>query len=157
MFYDDAREMVSLMPRDQGAIYWPSDGDNICLLADPSALPIADNLLNRVIAVHALEHSQHAASLLREIWRVLVPGGRALLIVPNRHGLWSQAAETPFGCGQPFTHHAAAAPRFAGGVYLCGGGFRSLCHAGCVAVDRAGGFASGGTDRPDVSAGGRAA
>lgn len=103
LFHEDSAGLVSLMLREQGAIYWPAEGENRSLLVQDNALPIGDNMLQRVIVTHALEHSPHTINVLRELWRVLAPGGRALIIVPNRRGLWSQAASTPFGCGQPYT------------------------------------------------------
>ena len=34
---------------------------------------------------------------------MLAPGGRILLVVPNRRGIWAWAEKTPFGYGRPFT------------------------------------------------------
>ncbi|MDT8345268.1 MAG: hypothetical protein RQ752_12670, partial [Thermohalobaculum sp.] len=42
-------------------------------------------------------------ALLDEIWRVLAPGGRVILIVPNRAGLWARRDVTPFGYGRPYS------------------------------------------------------
>ena len=36
---------------------------------------------------------------LREIWRVLAAGGRVILVVPNRAGIWARTEATPFGHG----------------------------------------------------------
>src|ERR1700754_812646 len=41
--------------------------------------------------------------MLREMWRVLAPEGRLLLIVPNRRGLWARFDTTPFGYGRPYS------------------------------------------------------
>ncbi|MBF0128151.1 MAG: methyltransferase type 11, partial [Magnetococcales bacterium] len=40
---------------------------------------------------------------LRATWRALVPGGRVLILVPNRGGLWARRDATPFGWGRPFS------------------------------------------------------
>jgi SAM-dependent methyltransferase len=53
--------------------------------------------------VHALEMTIHAPDLLQEIWRVLAAGGRLLMVVPNRRGLWARMDTTPFGHGRPFS------------------------------------------------------
>ncbi len=66
-------------------------------------LPFADAVFDRVLLVHALEHARRPNRLLREIWRVLTDGGRLLVVVPNRHGLWCWSERTPFGYGRPFT------------------------------------------------------
>ncbi len=42
-------------------------------------------------------------AMLRQVWRVLAPGGRILIVVPNRRGLWARREVTPFGQGQPFS------------------------------------------------------
>ena len=56
-----------------------------------------------MLLVHALEMSQDATALLREIWRVLASGGQLLAVVPNRRGLWARMDTTPFGHGRPYS------------------------------------------------------
>jgi SAM-dependent methyltransferase len=56
-----------------------------------------------VMLVHALEMSTDPAELLRETWRVLAGGGRLLVVVPNRRGLWARMDTTPFGHGRPYS------------------------------------------------------
>ena len=41
--------------------------------------------------------------MLKEVWRVLAPQGRLILVVPNRRGLWARFDSSPFGHGQPFS------------------------------------------------------
>ena len=41
--------------------------------------------------------------MLREVWRVLASGGRLLVVVPNRRGLWARMDTTPFGYGRPYS------------------------------------------------------
>ena len=41
--------------------------------------------------------------MLREVWRVLNAGGRLLVVVPNRRGLWARMDTTPFGHGRPYS------------------------------------------------------
>jgi SAM-dependent methyltransferase len=59
--------------------------------------------VDRVLLVHALEISANAPELLREVWRVLAPGGRLLAVIPNRRGLWARMDTTPFGYGRPYS------------------------------------------------------
>lgn len=96
-------KILPMMTVSQGAIYWPSDGDNRTVLLKDKYLPLADQSVDRALLVHSLEHSRNINNTLDELWRVLVPGGKVLIVVPNRRSMWSQAASTPFGCGQPFT------------------------------------------------------
>ena len=39
---------------------------------------------------------------MREVWRVMAPEGRLIVITSNRGGLWSFLGSTPFGNGRPF-------------------------------------------------------
>ena len=41
----------------------------------------------------------------RQLWRVLAPEGRILLIAPNRNSLWAQVDRSPFGHGRPFSRN----------------------------------------------------
>jgi len=66
-------------------------------------LPLPDNSVDRLLAVHCLETADRPRSLLREVWRVLSPQGRLLLIVPNRRGVWARLDHTPFGQGRPYS------------------------------------------------------
>jgi SAM-dependent methyltransferase len=59
--------------------------------------------MDRILLVHALEMSDDAGALLREVWRVLAAGGRLLAVVPNRRGLWARMDTTPFGHGRPYS------------------------------------------------------
>lgn len=102
-FVDEAERVVALMPAAQGVLPWPPNGANCVGLADEGELPLQDYSVDRVILVHALEYSQQAHLLLREIWRVLAGGGRLLAVVPNRRGIWARVDRTPLGSGHPYT------------------------------------------------------
>jgi hypothetical protein len=41
--------------------------------------------------------------MMREVWRVLASGGRMIIVVPNRQGLWARFESTPFGRGLPYS------------------------------------------------------
>ena len=66
-------------------------------------LPLPDASVDQLLCVHCLEVAERAGPLLREMWRVLAPEGRLLLIVPNRRGLWARFDTTPFGHGRPYS------------------------------------------------------
>lgn len=100
---EEAASVVAAMPTTQGGQRWPKDQPNRSAIVREDELPFPDNSFDRIILAHALESSPHAHRLLREVWRVLADGGKLLVIVPNRRGLWCWSDRTPFGHGQPFS------------------------------------------------------
>jgi SAM-dependent methyltransferase len=92
-----------VMPASLGVLDWSPDGRNLVALANEGELPFADYSIDRVLLVHALETSEQLVPMLKEIWRVLAGGGRLLIIVPNRRGIWARLDRTPFGSGRPYT------------------------------------------------------
>jgi SAM-dependent methyltransferase len=103
LFRDEAERCLAFMPAAQGVVKWPSDRPSLVALVNDSELPLPDATVDRVLLVHALEMSQEAGALLREIWRVLAAGGRLLAVVPNRRGIWARTDQTPFGHGRPYS------------------------------------------------------
>lgn len=102
-FLAEARRVILAMPEQQGAIRWPHDTPSASFLTSDTQLPLADASVNKVLAVHCLEVCNAANAVLREVWRVLAPAGRLLLVVPNRRGLWARFDTTPFGQGHPYS------------------------------------------------------
>jgi SAM-dependent methyltransferase len=102
-FRDEAARMAALMPAHQGALVWPQNGNVLTVLVDEVMLPLADSSVDLLLCVHCLEVAESTRPMLREIWRVLAPEGRLLLIVPNRRGIWARLDTTPFGHGRPYS------------------------------------------------------
>lgn len=102
-YIGQAAPLIACMPAQQGAAYWPPGGDNIVLIAHESELPFTESSLNRILLVHSIENSEQLSWMIQEIWRVLTPGGRLLVVVPNRRGMWSRSSKSPFGYGRPFS------------------------------------------------------
>jgi SAM-dependent methyltransferase len=102
-FRGEAQPLGTLLPADLGAIPWPEQGQSLSVLVDETELPLDDESADRILLVHLLEWSEKSRALLRELWRVLKPNGRLLVIVPNRRGLWARLDTTPFGYGSPFS------------------------------------------------------
>jgi SAM-dependent methyltransferase len=102
-FGSDAERVFAFMPAAQGAIVWPPQGPSATALVFDEDLPLFDASIDRVLMVHALEHSENPRETLMEIWRVLAPGGRLVVVVPNRRGVWARFEHTPFGTGRPFS------------------------------------------------------
>jgi len=99
---EGAERVLAFMPAAQGVVNWPADGANAAALVADDSLPLPDSCVDRVLVIHSLEVSSHASEQLREIWRVLAPGGRVILVVPNRRGIWARVETTPFGVGRPY-------------------------------------------------------
>jgi SAM-dependent methyltransferase len=99
----DTERTLAMMPASLGVLRWPQEGGNLVALADEGELPFADYSIDRILLVHALETSDEAPAMLKEIWRVLAGGGRVLIVAPNRRGIWARLDRTPFGSGRPYT------------------------------------------------------
>lgn len=102
-FRSDSRRIGAIMPTRQGALVWPSSGPKQSVLADEEDLPLPDNFVDSMIVVHGLEMADRAHLMLREMWRVLSPEGRVVIVVPNRRGVWARTDVTPFGYGRPYS------------------------------------------------------
>jgi len=95
--------LVALMPANQGAIYWPVHSENHSVLGDEMMPPFAVGTVHRVVMLHAFEHVARPIELLQVYWQMLVPGGRLLIIVPNRRSYWASFGSTPFARGTPYS------------------------------------------------------
>lgn len=102
-YRSEAARIGALMPQSQGALVWPSNGLVRTVLVEEHQLPLPDNSVDWLLAVHYLEGSERVEPMLREIWRVLAPEGRVLIVVPNRRGVWARTDTTPFGQGRPYS------------------------------------------------------
>ena len=104
----EAERCIAAMPAEMGpaeigrAVHAPS-GKCLSVLAEEDALPFPDAFFDRVLVVHGLEEAQSLRPLLRQLWRVLAPEGKLLVVAPNRTGLWAHLEATPFGHGQPYS------------------------------------------------------
>ncbi len=90
------------MPEAQGALYWPDAAHNRSCLISETSLPFADNAIDRIILAHVLEYTAHPHLVMREIWRILSPSGKLIIIAPNRLGAWAHMGRTPFSTGRAF-------------------------------------------------------
>jgi len=150
MFRDEAVRVLAFMPAEQGVVNWPSSGRSASALVETTAMPLPDSSIDRAVIVHALEIAEHPRALLAEVWRVLPPGGRLLLLTPSRAGLWARVDSTPFGHGQPYSRgqlrelmrETLFSPTHWGeALYIPPSQKRTLLHAAGF-VERAGAFVS---------------
>ena len=103
LFREEAERCLAFMPAVQGVVKWPTNRPSLAALVDELELPLTDSAVDRVLLVHALEMARDPIALLREVWRVLAGGGRLLIVVPNRRGVWARLDTTPFGHGRPYS------------------------------------------------------
>jgi len=99
----EAERSIAAMPSHQGVISWSENGGNTAVLCEEDALPFPDVFFDRILIVHGLEGAEGLRPLLRQLWRVLAPEGRMLVVAPNRASLWAQVDRSPFGHGRPFS------------------------------------------------------
>lgn len=98
----DAERVVALLPEDLGPYCWPSKR-SLSVLSEEAELPFPDALFDRVLMIHGLETADAARPLMRQIWRVMAPAGRLMIVAPNRTSLWAQIDRSPFAHGRPFS------------------------------------------------------
>ncbi|WP_019961074.1 class I SAM-dependent methyltransferase [Woodsholea maritima] len=103
LYRGEARRALAFMPGSQGAVHWPDDALNASCLGDELHLPFKEAQFDRIIVAHGLEEAHAPRRLLRELWRVLAPEGRMVVITAHRAGLWSQTDGTPLGAGRPYS------------------------------------------------------
>jgi SAM-dependent methyltransferase len=103
VFREEAVRVLAFMPAEQGVMNWPSSGVSSSALVETAAMPLPNSCVDRAVVIHALEITEHPHELLSEIWRILTPGGRVIVVVPCRAGLWARLDRTPFGHGRPYS------------------------------------------------------
>ena len=99
----DCETSVCLMPAGQGAIHWPTPKEPATVLSHDDEFPFGDSAFDCILMTHFLEHAENANECLAEAWRVLSPGGKLIIVVPNRRGMWARFENTPFGTGKPYS------------------------------------------------------
>ncbi|HEX2147848.1 MAG TPA: class I SAM-dependent methyltransferase, partial [Pseudorhizobium sp.] len=102
-FRGDTERSFAFMPAGQGAVNWPVGERSTTALVFDEELPLPDSSVDRVLLVHSLEFAENPRETLKELWRVLAPGGRLVIVVPNRRGVWARMEHTPFGSGRPYS------------------------------------------------------
>ena len=100
---DGAERSLIFMMAQRGVMHWPEGEPNAAALVEESELPLLESTVDFALVVHGLELTDQPAEMLRELWRVISPQGRLVMVVPNRRGLWARSDLTPFGYGQPYS------------------------------------------------------
>ena len=102
-FRADTERTFAFMPAGQGAVNWPPGELSSTALIFDEELPLPDASVDRILMVHSLEFAENPRETMKELWRVLAPGGRLVIVVPNRRGVWARMEHTPFGSGRPYS------------------------------------------------------
>ncbi|WP_310618434.1 class I SAM-dependent methyltransferase [Flexibacterium corallicola] len=104
-YLKEAERIVLGMPAKQGVVKWPREDNaaNSSFLMEPDNMPLPDAFFERIMLVHSLDMSSDPDGLMHEVYRVLAPGGRVLVVVPNRRGAWCRTELSPFGYGRPYS------------------------------------------------------
>jgi len=89
-FLERYGEVTGLDISPQAVEYCREQGRKRLCLASGESLPFVDGSFDLVTALDLLEHLEHEAAGLREMWRVLKSDGRLLLVVPAFMFLWSE-------------------------------------------------------------------
>ena len=98
-----AHSLIYAMPSGQGAARQMNRRGNASILTHGQELPFEPGVFDRVLVAHGLEEAMHMPALLDELWRVMKPEGRIVIVAANRAGLWARSDNTPFGAGRPFS------------------------------------------------------
>jgi SAM-dependent methyltransferase len=72
-------------------------------LAHEDMLPLPDHSCEAMLLIHCLEFAMSSQEVLKDVWRVLTPGGSLFVLVPYMYGLWAHFSVTPFGLGRAFS------------------------------------------------------
>lgn len=105
LYRDNKMNSFSFMPAQIGAKPWPTARPSRTCLVEEANLPLLDGAMDVILLVHALENANNPQELMHELWRVLAPNGKLILVVPNRLSPWARDESTPFSHGRPFSAH----------------------------------------------------
>ncbi|WP_412057222.1 class I SAM-dependent methyltransferase [Bartonella sp. DGB2] len=98
-----AERCFAFMLARHGAEIWPQANRVASALVFEEDLPLPDASVDYILLAHALEYADNIEETLHELWRVLTPNGKILLVIPNRRSFWTLYDNTPFGAGQPYS------------------------------------------------------
>lgn len=96
-------QTFAIVSKRSGLYYWPEGQDNRTVICRRGEWPFPKESVDRILIVHDAEYASGMAALLSEVWRVLKPNGRVLMVLPNRTGLWVRSDQNPFGHGAPYS------------------------------------------------------
>lgn len=124
-YENDARRIVYGYLGGQGTLPAQKKRGNISVQIVDGQMPFMPAIFDHVLLVHALEETPDLPGFLAELWRVMKPEARIVVIVAHRGGLWARNEHTPFGAGRPFSHRQISS-------LLNSAGFTTLKRSGAL-------------------------
>ena len=103
LFQNGTASEAAITPARLGARAWGDDERNCTAMASLQSLPLASAAYDRIFMMHALDFTRDRDAFLKEIERIMAPGGEIALVVANRVAGWARSENTPFGQGEPFS------------------------------------------------------
>jgi len=73
LFREEAERVLAIVPASQGVMPWPQGRPYQVAVAEEPELPLPDNSVDRILMIHALEHTEQLRPTLSEAWRILRP------------------------------------------------------------------------------------
>ena len=101
-FSPDAERTINIMPPKLGAVRWPAAQKNATVVAEEENIPLPDSSIDRVLVVHGFEKFQNPPVALQEVWRVLTPAGKLIIVTPNKNSLMTKIKNNPFAKNKSF-------------------------------------------------------
>lgn len=103
-FLQNNSSIICGMPSRMGVMKCNDEKEkNRSFLMEDWLMPLQSSSIDKIILIHSFETSRNPDELLRELWRVLKPNGKMILILPNRMSMWSRIETTPFSEGNPYS------------------------------------------------------
>ncbi len=76
--FNAENSMIALSPANMGAL--DLHQGILSVMTDEEHLPVRNEVIDKIVAAHALENAEDMHNLIFEFWRILKPYGRALFI-----------------------------------------------------------------------------
>lgn len=105
--FRQAKSYSVLTPFFQGPRKLVDKGLNRAALGDEAHLPFMEASFDIAVIFHAVEYMEDPVSFFEELWKVLSPGGRIILMIPNRKGGWKKSGIPHASTDQGFNFAAA--------------------------------------------------